>query len=138
VPATKVDAVPLEQADLFLGQDQRGVLGDGLLRAKEALQSRLQVVAQPDAPDAGRTHRQALEAELVGDTLSAMRRMVKAIGQDSRLDLGTDPVRVRTARTATLLDERLHATDLEGAADFGPLSSASMQDLRGRYGVGAS
>jgi hypothetical protein len=97
--------------------DLRGVLG-GLLEAKEALQSRLQVATEPDAPDAGRAHGDSFQAELVGDALRAVGRMVEAIGEDPYLDLGADAVRVRPAGAAALLDERLDPTDLEGAADF--------------------
>src|SRR5262249_1052782 len=62
VAAPELDAVALEETQLLLGEDERALLG-GLLQAEQALQAGLEVVASPDAADAGDADVYAVEPE---------------------------------------------------------------------------
>ena len=85
------------------------------LETHQAFVARLDVVAEPDAPDAARADVHVVEAQLVRHVLRPSRRLVEREVEDSVLNVGSDTIRVRVARAALLLDERGDAADLEGA-----------------------
>src|SRR5690606_41633417 len=87
-----------------------------LLEPHQTLVARLDAVPQPDSSNPAWTHLGAGKPELVGDALSSMRRVGQRVLEDLLFDLGSDPIRMRVARTALRLDERRHAADLKGPA----------------------
>jgi len=113
VAAPELDAVALEETKLLLGEDARALLG-GLLQAEQALQAGLEVVASPDAADAGDADVYAVEPEFVGHTLGAMRGMLERVGEDLGFDLVGHAVRMGAPGAAPLFDQGGHPADLEG------------------------
>ena len=122
--------VALQQPDLFLGQDVGLLPGLGL-EAQQALVARLQIMAEPDAAHAGRADVDALEAELVGDTLGTVGGLFEAQVEDALLDGLGDPVRMRVPGAAALLDEGGHAADLERLLDLVEGVAVVAHDLAG-------
>ena len=53
-----------------------------MLEPEEALEASLEVVAQPDAADAGGTDLEPAQAELVGDAVGAVRGVLEGVGED--------------------------------------------------------
>ena len=92
---------------------------------------RLGLVAQPDAAHAARTHLVPLQSELVRHPLLPPGRVLECVLEDLCLDLGRDAVGVRAARTALLLDQRVHAADLERALDLVERVAVVAHDLAG-------
>ena len=104
VLAAEVDAVPLEELHLLLGEHHRLRLGM-LLEPEEPTVARLEAMAEPDAPDAGGAHVHTLQAELVGHALLDVGRVLKRVGEDLLLDLLGDPIRMRSLRSGLAFDE---------------------------------
>jgi len=114
VTASEVGALALQQLDLGL-REHEGLLAGVALEAHQALVACLDVVAEPDAPDAAGTDVHVVEAQLIRHPLRPLRRVLQRVVEDSLLDVGSDAVRVWVSGAALLLDERGDAADLEGA-----------------------
>src|SRR6185312_488908 len=85
------------------------------LEPHQALVARLDVVAEPDAPNAARADVHVVEAQLIRHPLRPLRRILQRVVEDSLLDVRSDAIRVRVTRAALLLDERGDTADLKGA-----------------------
>lgn len=95
------------------------------------------VVVTPQASPfvTGRDRRQSVlgagQAQLVGDTLRAVRWESQGVVEDLLLDLGCDPVRMRMPQSALLFYEGGHPADLEGPAHLVEGVAAVAHDLTG-------
>src|SRR5690606_23662123 len=71
------------------------------------------------------------QAQLVRDALGAMSGEAERVIEDLLLDLGADPIGVRVARAALLLDQSGDAVDLEGMAHLVEGVAVVAHDLAG-------
>jgi hypothetical protein len=106
--------VAFQQPNLRVGQHER-LLASMALEPHQSLVARLDIVAKPDTSDAASADVHVVEAELIRNALRAVSRGLQRVIENPRLDVRSDAVWMRIGRTTLLLDERSHATDLEGA-----------------------
>ena len=113
----KVAGVPLEQAYLLVTEYDCLALGL-FLQPQQSLVTMCEIVPEPDLAYARGTDVHARKGQFVGDALGAPSGSLKTQGQYLLLDLPSYAVRIRTPRTAFLLNESGDASDLKGAAHF--------------------
>lgn len=125
----------LQQPGLLLRQlDQ--AFGGGLLQPQQALVLGEEVVALPDAAHAAGGDLEALQPQFLFDPERAMAGMGEGVIEDRGLDLGRDPVRVRTLGAGQPVDQPLGAIGLEVAADLVELLARVAHHLAGAGNVG--
>src|SRR5688572_28805755 len=86
-------------------------------------------MTHPDSPHAGRAHLDALQQQLVCDSLLPVRRKLKAVVQDRFLHVLAHPVRVRVSRSGQLIDQTLGPIRPEVPPDFVELLPAITDEL---------
>ena len=126
----KLGRMALEQSDLGIGQDIGLFLRLGL-QPHQTLVSGPQIMAQPDAPDAGRADVHPGQPQLVGDACGAMSRLDQAALQNALLNGFRNPVGMGMLRPPALLDQGGNAADLEGLLDLGESVAVIAHDLAG-------
>jgi len=75
-------------------------------------------VTQPNAADAAGADLGASQAQLIGDSLRAVRREAQGVIEDLLFDLGRHAIWMRITRPAFLLDQCSDAADLKGPPDL--------------------
>ena len=87
-----------------------------------------EVIAHPDAPHAAGADLDPPQHQLVGDSLSTVRRVLQRMGQDRLFDRRRNAVRVRAPRSRQPIDQAVGAVQLEAPPDLVDLLPAVVHD----------
>ena len=117
VPLAELRREAFQQPDLLVAELDL-LLGRRLLQAQQALVLGQQPVALPDAAHAASGDLQAAQTQLLLDPQRTVAGVLQGMCQHRRLDLGRDPVRVRTARAGQAVEQAGGTVGSEVAADL--------------------